>query len=75
MANKRRVYIIRHTHELPEEEFYSSLTKISKQLDLDLSYSALAERLRRAKERTGKHMIRLRDDDGNPIMVEVREIE
>ena len=75
MPRKRRVYIVRHTHEPAEDEIYSSLTKVSKNLEADLSYSALGERLRRAKERTGKALIRMRDEDGNPIIVEIREVE
>ena len=74
MTSKRRVYIIRHSHEAVEEETYSSLTKVSKNLNFDLSYSALGERLRRAKERTGKSLIRIRDNDNNPIIVEIREV-
>ncbi len=75
MASKRRVYVIRHSHEAVKEETYSSLTKVSKNLNFDLSYSALGERLRRAKERTGSSLIRIRDNDNNPIIVEIREVK
>ncbi len=75
MASKRRVYIIRESHEVPEDRIFSSLTKARKNLNADLSYSALSERLRRAKERTGKSLIRLKDKDGKAIMIEIREVE
>jgi len=72
---KRRVYIIRHTDTPPDDEMYSSLTKVSKNLKADLSYNALAERLRKARLHKGKSLIHLKDECGNPIIVEVRELE
>lgn len=75
MAQRRRIYIIHHTHEPVEQDVLSNLTKVSEKLDVDLSYRALIARLHRAKERTGKQLIRLKDNNGKPITVEVREIE
>ena len=75
MSRKRRVYIIRQTHDPVEDNVYSSLSKVADKLEDDLSYSALAGRLHRAKDRTGKSLIRLKDKDGNPITVEIKEVE
>lgn len=75
MAQTRRVYIIHHTHDLEELDLLSSMTKVSKKLDLEVSYQALISRLLRAKKRTGKKLIRLKDKEGNPITIEVRDIE
>jgi len=74
MAQKRRVYIVRPSHEPVEQDVYSSLTKISDQLDIDLNYGALNVRLHRAEKRTGKKMVRLRDKEGQPITIEVKEV-
>lgn len=75
MAQKRRVYIVHHTHEPVEQDILSNMSKVSESLDLDISYRALIARLHRAKERTGKQLIRLKDKEGKPITIEVREIE
>lgn len=76
MAQKRRVYLIRYSHDpIEQQDALSSMSKVSKKLDLDISYRALVARLHRAKERTGKQQIRLKDNEGNPITIEVKEIE
>ena len=75
MAQKRRVYLIHYTHEPVEQEILSNMSKVTEKLDLDVSYGALIARLHRAKERTGKQLIRLKDKQGQPITIEVREIE
>ncbi len=75
MAQKRRIYIIHYTHEPVEQDILSNMSKVSESLDLDISYRALIARLHRAKERTGKQLIRLKDKKGQAITVEVREIE
>ncbi len=75
MPQKRRIYLIHYTHEPVEQGVFSSMAKVSENLDLDLSYRALIGRLHRAKERTGKQLIRVRDNKGRPITIEVREVE
>lgn len=75
MSQKRRVYIVRRSHEPIEQEILSSMSKITENVDLDISYRALITRLHRAKERTGKQQIFVRDKEGNPFTIEVREIE
>ena len=75
MTRKRRVYIIRKSHEPIEEDAYSSLTKVSEELEVDLSYKALAQRLRTAKILTGKSLIRLKDENGNPITIEIKDVK
>lgn len=75
MPQKRRIYLIHHTHDPIDQDVVSSMSKVSDKLDLDISYRALVTRLHRAKERTGKQLIRIRDKNGNPITIEVREIE
>lgn len=73
--SKRRVYIIREGHEPVNEEAYSSLKKVTEEIEEDLSYQALSLRLRRAKSRTGKSVVRIKDKEGNPITVEIREVK
>ena len=75
MAQKRRVYLIRYSHDPLEQDALSSMSKVSDKLDLDISYRALIARLHRAKERTGKQLIRVKDNDGNPITIEVKDID
>ena len=75
MAQKRRVYMITYTHEPVEQDILSNMSKVSDKLDLDISYRALIARLHRAKERTGKQLIRVKDKHGQNITIEVRDIE
>lgn len=75
MAPKRRVYIIHKTHEPTEMELVSNFSKVIDNIDMDITYSALTSRLKRAKKRTGQSIIRLKDDKGNKITVEVREVK
>lgn len=75
MSRKRRVYLVRKTHEPIEQEVLSNFSKILDNIDLDISYSALTSRLKRAKERTGHSLIRIKDDSGNPLTIEVREVD
>ena len=75
MPQKRRVYLIQYTHEPVEQDVLSNMSKVSNKLDLDISYRALIARLHRAKERTGKQLIRVKDKSGKAITIEVREIE
>ena len=75
MASKRRVYIIHKTHEPTEMEVVSNFSKVIKNIDLDISYSALTSRLKRAKQRTGNAIIRVTDDNGEKLTIEVREIK
>jgi len=75
MPRKRRVYLIRKTHEPIEQEVLSNFSKVLDNIDLDISYFALTSRLRRAKERTGKALIRIKDENGNPITIEIREVD
>lgn len=75
MPQKRRVYLIHYTHEPVEQDILSNMAKLSDRLDLDLSYRALIARLHRAKERTGKQLIRVKDRKGQAITIEIREIE
>lgn len=51
------------------------MSKVAEAADIDLSYRALVTRLHRAKEQTGDQRIFLHDADGNPITIEVVEIE
>lgn len=74
MPQKRRVYLVRYTHDPIEQDVFSNMSKISKTLDLDISYNALIARLHRAKKRTGRRLIRLRDKQGQPITLEVRDM-
>ena len=75
MAQKRRVYIITHSHDVPEQEVYSSMSKVADNLDTDISYRALIGRLHRAKNLKGEQRIRLKNNSGENITIEVREIE
>lgn len=75
MPQKRRVYLIHYTHEPVEQDVLSNMSKVSNKLDLDISYRALIARLHRAKERTGKQLIRVKDKFGQLITIEIREIE
>ncbi|MEM9526012.1 MAG: hypothetical protein AAGA31_05335 [Bacteroidota bacterium] len=75
MSQKRRVYIVRKSHEPVEQQILSSMTKVSESMDLDFSYRALITRLHRAKERTGDQQIFVKDKEGNPFTIEVKEIE
>lgn len=75
MAQTRRIYIIHYTHEPVEQDVMSNMKKLADKLDTDVSYRALIARLHRAKERTGKQLIRLKDNNGQPITIEVRDIE
>ena len=61
MAKKRRVYLIRYTHETVKQETLSNMKKVKEILDTDIPYSTLVTKLNRAKERTGKQLIRLKD--------------
>lgn len=54
MSRKRRVYIIHKTHKPLDQEILSNLNKVVGKLDTDISYKALASRIQRARERTGK---------------------
>ena len=77
MATKR-VYIITESKEIPPQKYYSNLSKLSEEApeEYDLpSYDALYKRLKRAKERTGKALIRLKDNAGKAITIEVRDLE
>lgn len=74
MSN-RRVYIITEGHEPQKQEVYSSMKKVSAQVDEDISYHALFQRLQRAKARTGKSKVFIKDKDEKPITVEIREIQ
>ena len=75
MAQKRRVYIITKSHDVPEQDVYSSMSKVADNLDADISYRALIARLHRAKNLKGEQRIRLKDNNGENITIEVREIE
>ena len=75
MPQKRRVYLIHYTHEPEEQDVLSNMSKVTKKLNLDISYGALIARLHRAKERTGKQLIRVKDKDGQAITIEIRDIE
>ncbi len=72
--SQRRVYIIIQGHEPVDQEVYSSLKKVSEEIEDGLSYQALSQRLQRAKARTGKHRLRMKDKNGNPITIEIRDI-
>ena len=81
MAQKRRVYIVRKTHDPIEDEVYSSLKKLVDELDTDVNYDAIVARLYRAKKRlkketgTDKQIIRMRDNSGNPITIEIKDLQ
>ena len=75
IMSQRRVYIITEGHEPVRQEVHSSLRKVAKEIEEDLSYHALSQRLQRAKARTGKSIVRIKDKEGNPITVEIREIK
>jgi ABC-type phosphate transport system auxiliary subunit len=75
MNQKRRVYIVRQSHDQVDQKILSSMAKITEAADIDLSYRALVTRLHRVKEQTGEQRILLHDVDGNPITIEVVEIE
>jgi len=74
---KKRIYIITESHEVPPQRLFTNLRMLTEEAgdDYDLpSYSALYKRLERTRNRTGKSILRLKDKDGNPITVEIREI-
>lgn len=75
MAQKRRVYLIHYTHEPVKQDILSNMSKVTEKLDLEISYRALIARLHRAKDRTGKQLIRVKDKQGQNITIEVRDIE
>ena len=75
MTRKRRVYIIHRSSELPEQEILSNMDKIKENANVELTKEGLITRLHRAKLRTGKQLIRLKDKEGNPIIIEVRDVE
>ena len=76
MAQKRRVYLLRHSHDPVDQDAYSSLKYLVEEADLDLSYRGVISRLHRAKEtrEDRKQLIRLRDKKGNPITIEVQDV-
>jgi len=75
ISSKRNVFLISYTHEPVEQDALSNLKKVSDKLDLGLSYQALRSRLYRAKLRTGKKLIRLEDNTGKKITIEIKEVE
>ncbi|MCB0633836.1 MAG: hypothetical protein KDD15_29095 [Lewinella sp.] len=76
MTQKRRVYLLRHSHDPVDQDIYSSLKYLVEQAGIDLSYRGVISRLHRAKEtrEDGKQIIRLRDKQGNPITIEIQDI-
>jgi len=77
MATKR-VYIITESKDIPPQKFFSNLTKLTDEAsdEYDLpSYDALYKRLARARDRTGRAMIRMKDKNGKTITIEVRDLE
>lgn len=75
MSRKRRVYIIHRSHEVTEQDILSNMDKIKEKANVELTKEGLITRLHRAKLRTGKQIIRLKDKDDNPITIEVREVD
>lgn len=51
------------------------MSKVVERAELGISYRALITRLHRAKESTGEQRILIEDTNGNPLTIEVREIE
>lgn len=73
---ERRIYIITEGQELPPQRTFSNLKKLVEESEYDLpSLEALHKRIQRARKRTGKSIIRLKDDQGNPLIIEVKDLE
>jgi len=74
----KRIYIITESHEIPPQEQYTNLIKLHEELqdEYDLpSLNALHKRLQRAKKRTGKSLIRLKDKSGKEVTIEIRDVK
>ena len=76
MATKR-IYIITEGHDVPPQEFFLSIKKLAdaEGEELDLSYGAMKQRLQRAKKRTGKSVIKVKDKKGQKFTISVVELE
>lgn len=73
-----RVYTIIKQKEAPPMRVFSNLQKLVEELSKEHelpSYTAIQKRLYRARKRTGKAAIRIKNEDGSFLLIEVKDLE